>query len=69
VDGVARSTNVEYYARIVKDHVARRSLVAEGTRLVDAAYTATDSPGRSCRSDRDGPGSGPAARGQHHFGP
>jgi hypothetical protein len=44
VDGVARSTNVEHYARIVRDHAARRALIAEGQRLITRGYEATDTP-------------------------
>lgn len=38
VDGVPRSTNVRYYAEIVKEKAAARALIKLGTKLTDAAY-------------------------------
>ncbi len=40
VDGVPRSANVEYYARIVKEKSTLRSLIYSATRIVAQAYDA-----------------------------
>jgi len=40
VDGVPRGTNVEHYARIVKDKANLRACIAVGTRMVSDAYEA-----------------------------
>lgn len=37
-DGVPRSANVEFYARIVKDHAARRALIDAANRIRAAAH-------------------------------
>lgn len=42
VDGVPHATNVEYYARIVRDKARLRHLIAVGTRMVDEAYGSDD---------------------------
>jgi replicative DNA helicase len=41
VDGVPRSANVEYYARIVKEKAILRNLIEAGSRIVDTAYEAS----------------------------
>src|SRR5260221_5223344 len=41
VDGVPRSANVEYYARIVKEKAILRNLIDAGSRIVDTAYHAS----------------------------
>src|SRR5438093_11907910 len=41
VDGVPRSANVEYYARIVKEKAILRSLIEAGGRIVSTAYEAS----------------------------
>jgi replicative DNA helicase len=41
VDGVPRSANVEYYARIVKEKAILRNLIDAGSRIVDTAYQAS----------------------------
>jgi replicative DNA helicase len=38
VDGVPRSTNVEHYAKIIKEKSTLRSLIASANRIVSAAY-------------------------------
>ncbi len=38
VDGVPRATNVEYYARIIKEKATRRSLIASASKIVAEAY-------------------------------
>lgn len=40
VDGVPRATNVEYYARIVKEKATLRSLIFAATKIVGNAYEA-----------------------------
>ncbi|MBP1634283.1 MAG: dnaC 2 [Acidobacteria bacterium] len=40
VDGVPRATNVEYYARIVKEKAILRSLIVAGNQIVAEAYHA-----------------------------
>src|SRR5439155_20492821 len=40
LDGVPRSANVEYYARIVKDKAILRNLIEAGGRIVTTAYEA-----------------------------
>lgn len=44
VDGVPRSTNVKYYAGIVREKAALRRLVKIGSTLVDRAYEASEGP-------------------------
>jgi replicative DNA helicase len=44
VDGVPRSTNVEQYARIVKEKAVLRSLIYSANRIVTDAYQAEDDP-------------------------
>lgn len=44
IDGVPRSTNVKYYAGIVREKAALRRLVKIGTTLTDRAYEAADGP-------------------------
>ena len=41
-DGVPRSTNVEHYARIVKERATLRNLIAAANRIVAEAYTARE---------------------------
>ena len=41
-DGVPRSTNVEYYARIVKERATLRNLIAAANRIEADAYTAQE---------------------------
>lgn len=41
-DGIPKSTNVEHYARIVKEKAALRSLITAGQSLVSSAYEAAD---------------------------
>jgi hypothetical protein len=38
VDGVPRSTNVEHYARIVKEKAGQRALISSGNQLIARAY-------------------------------
>jgi replicative DNA helicase len=40
LDGVPRSTNVEYYAKIVKEKATLRSLIHSANRIVSSAYEA-----------------------------
>jgi len=40
VDGVPRSTHVEYYARIVKEKATLRNLIFSANRILDTAYAA-----------------------------
>ena len=42
VDGVPRSTNVEHYARIIKEKSTLRSLIASANRIVSSAYEAEE---------------------------
>ena len=42
VDGVPRSTNVEQYARIVKERATLRNLIDSGNRIVATAYAAEE---------------------------
>ncbi|OLD63724.1 MAG: replicative DNA helicase [Acidobacteria bacterium 13_1_40CM_2_68_5] len=44
LDGVPRSANVEYYARIVKEKAVLRSLIEAGGRIVSTAYEASQDP-------------------------
>jgi len=44
VDGVPRSANVEYYARIVKEKAMLRNLIDAGGRIVSTAYEASQDP-------------------------
>ena len=44
VDGVPRSTNVEHYARIVKEKSALRSLILASQQISSRAYEAEDDP-------------------------
>ena len=41
-DGVPRSTNVEHYARIVKERATLRSLIRSANRIASSAYAAAD---------------------------
>ncbi|MEO8076509.1 MAG: replicative DNA helicase [Acidobacteriota bacterium] len=43
-DGVPRSANVEYYAKIVKEKSTLRSLIHSGNKIVARAYEAEDDP-------------------------
>jgi replicative DNA helicase len=43
VDGVPRSTNVEYYASIVRDKAQLRRLIRVSTENIEAGFTAEDS--------------------------
>src|SRR5881409_1208133 len=42
VDGVPRSMNVEYYARIIKEKATLRNLIYAATKIVSAAYEAEE---------------------------
>lgn len=42
VDGVPRSTNVEYYARVVREKHTLRQLIFAGNRILADAYAGTD---------------------------
>jgi replicative DNA helicase len=42
VDGVPRSTNVEHYARIIKEKATLRNLIYSATKIVASAYDAED---------------------------
>ncbi|MQA31009.1 MAG: replicative DNA helicase [Luteitalea sp.] len=42
VDGVPRSTNVEHYARIIKEKATLRSLISSANKIVTSAYEAED---------------------------
>mgnify|MGYP006174859393 CR=1 FL=1 len=44
VDGVPRSANVEYYARIVKEKSTLRSLISSASRILADAYEAEQEP-------------------------
>jgi replicative DNA helicase len=44
VDGVPRSTNIEYYARIVKEKSTLRALISVTARISARAYDADDDP-------------------------
>jgi replicative DNA helicase len=44
IDGVPRSTNIEQYARIVREKAQLRTLIAAGNKIVSAAYEAEESP-------------------------
>lgn len=43
VDGVPRSTNIEYYAQIVKDKATLRSLIFSANKILGTAYEADQS--------------------------
>jgi replicative DNA helicase len=43
-DGVPRATNVEYYARIVKEKATLRNLIYAANRILSSAYEAEDEP-------------------------
>src|SRR5918911_5424285 len=42
VDGVPRSTNVEYYARIIKEKATLRRLIFSANKIVASAYDAEE---------------------------
>lgn len=42
IDGVPKSMNVEYYARLVKDYWLRRNIIFAGNKLVSLGYDSTD---------------------------
>ena len=42
VDGVPRSTNVEHYARIIKEKATLRSLIFSATKILSNAYDAEE---------------------------
>src|SRR6478752_4805923 len=42
VDGVPRSSNVEHYARIIKEKATLRSLIYSANKIVASAYEAED---------------------------
>src|SRR5579872_3159401 len=42
VDGVPRSTNVEHYARIIKEKATLRSLIYSANKIVSSAYDAEE---------------------------
>ncbi len=44
VDGVPRSTNVEYYARIIKEKATLRNLIFSANKILASAYDAEDEP-------------------------
>src|SRR6187401_1843824 len=44
VDGVPRSTNVEYYAQIVKEKSTLRALIHASTQIAQRAWEAEDDP-------------------------
>jgi replicative DNA helicase len=44
VDGVPRSTNVEQYARIVKEKAVLRSLIFSANRIISSAYDEEEDP-------------------------
>ncbi len=44
VDGVPRSTNVEHYARIIKEKATLRNLIFSANRILASAYDAADDP-------------------------
>jgi replicative DNA helicase len=44
MDGVPRSSNVEHYARIVRDAAVLRGVIYSSTRSIASAYEATDPP-------------------------
>ncbi|HEY7789164.1 MAG TPA: replicative DNA helicase [Vicinamibacterales bacterium] len=44
VDGVPRATNVEHYARIIKEKSTLRSLIYSANRILTTAYDAEDEP-------------------------
>src|SRR6266513_5800782 len=44
VDGVPRATNVEYYARIVKEKATLRALIHASTQIAQRAWEAEDDP-------------------------
>jgi len=44
VDGLPRATNVEHYARIVKEKATLRNLIFASNRILSSAYEAEDDP-------------------------
>src|ERR1700741_3960143 len=44
VDGVPRSTNVEHYARIIKEKATLRSLIFSANRILTTAYGGGEEP-------------------------
>src|SRR5262245_5667159 len=42
VDGVPRSTNVEHYARIIKEKATLRNLIYSANRILSSAYDAEE---------------------------
>ena len=44
VDGVPRATNVEYYARIIKEKSTLRSLIFAAGKILSSAYAAEEEP-------------------------
>jgi len=44
VDGLPRATNVEYYARIVKEKATLRNLIFASNKILSSAYEAEDDP-------------------------
>jgi replicative DNA helicase len=44
VDGLPRATNVEYYARIVKEKATLRNLIFASNKILASAYEAEDDP-------------------------
>jgi replicative DNA helicase len=44
VDGVPHSTNVEYYAKLVKDYWLRRGMIFAAQKLLTLGYDSTDAP-------------------------
>jgi replicative DNA helicase len=43
-DGVPRATNVEYYARIIKEKATLRNLIYTANKILTSAYAAEDEP-------------------------
>ena len=57
-DGVPRSANVEYYAKIVKERSTLRRLIQSANDVLARAYDAEEDADedRDCERQRDGPG-------------
>jgi len=47
VDGVPRSTNIEHYARIIKEKSTLRSLIFSANKILANAYQAEEDEGRT----------------------
>ena len=44
IDGVPHSTNVEFYAQIVREHATRRAIILEANKMLTAAYECEEEP-------------------------